>query len=231
MVRLIEGKTVSIVIVSGVLEELVFPAISVAIALYSKLPSARLLFIVNSQFPPSVAVVSPTTSPFWDSCTVEFGSASPVIMGELSLVILSLLSTPLSLSAGKFKLSGGLTVVSRVKVKLNISDWFPYSSVACNCRVWIPSSKLFPKMVSNWVLSKLKLPSGCREEVTSTKLSSNPAWKETISLLSVIVPFIVGSDVILSVLVVLLAAVSLFKEISMIGLLISISTVTLYWKV
>lgn len=66
------------------------------------------------------------------------------MVGELSLVILSPSFEPLSLVAGKSKFCGGLTVVSKLKVKLNISDWLPNSSVACSCKVWIPSGKVFP---------------------------------------------------------------------------------------
>ena len=55
--------------------------------------------------------------------------------GVFLFVILSVLLEPLSSTVRKSKLLGEGVVVSRVNVRLKVSERLPYKSLACKCRV------------------------------------------------------------------------------------------------
>ena len=92
--------------------------------------------------------------------------------------------------------------VSRVKLRLKVLDVLPAVSAAMRRRVWMPSLRGLRRMVSSWVRLRVKLPLLPKREVmlvnSARGVSSNPARKLAMLLLSVTVPPIAGLEVIRS---------------------------------
>ena len=65
--------------------------------------------------------------------------------------------------------------VSRVKGRLTEPVTLPVESVDCSRRVWRPSVRAEPRIVSRRVRLKVKLPLDCTSAVTSTRVVPNPA--------------------------------------------------------
>src|SRR5436190_7128883 len=135
------GATLSIV--TGKLPDVdVLPATSVDLALKLCTPLARLLAGMVQLLPVTTAVPSELV-PSKSVMVVPF-SQVPVSVGEVTLVIPSLLETPLSLAAVSCGIDGVSGAVVSI-VTLNTADnalVFPAASLACTARLCIPSGRM-----------------------------------------------------------------------------------------
>ena len=107
-------------------------------------------------------MVSPTSCPLLNNSTLLPASASPVIVGVLSLVTLPSTSD-------SFNSVGTSVCVSKVKEKFVVFNRFPELSSACNIRVREPSVREPLLICSNLFLSKENKPSDFKESEISIK--------------------------------------------------------------
>src|SRR6266571_1540464 len=112
-------------------EVAIFPAASVVRAVMLRVPSLRVLVVID-QSPLTSAVPVPTVVLPSRIVTVMPGSAVPVKVGVLSLVLLSVFDDPVSLAGSRSGVEGALGgVVSMVMIRAaEAGEMLPAASVA-----------------------------------------------------------------------------------------------------
>ena len=120
---------------------LTLPATSVALAVMLWVPSARVEAVMVHV--PPVAMPVPITVVPSNRLTVLPASAVPVKVGVVTLVMLSVLDTPLSDAATRSGLTGRGAVVSMVTDKAaEAALTLPATSVALAVMLWVPSARV-----------------------------------------------------------------------------------------
>jgi hypothetical protein len=138
-----EGTDVSTVMLVGAEAGLTFPAVSVAVAVRICPPSASELEGVKLQLPDPSAVVVPREVVPSNTSTTLLAVATPVKVGVLSLVILSMLDAPVSVAAVMSGAEGapdGLVLIVMLRAA-EAGLTFPAPSLALAVMVCPPSDR------------------------------------------------------------------------------------------